>query len=116
VPHVAQRIDESKSALDDGHPVAISVPVYDNWYSNPATHRYGFIPMPLPMSALKGGHAVVAAAYDYDPESSGGGCFIIRNSWGMGWGPSSPIEAGYGVLPFAYLAGYGWEAFGLTPV
>ena len=114
VAHNAQKIDEIKLALDQDHPVAISVPVYDNWFSNPATHLYGFIPMPLPLSALKGGHAVVAAGYGYDPDFSGGGYFIIRNSWGTGWAPSSPIEAGYGVLPFAYLAGYGWEAYGLT--
>lgn len=109
-------VDDLKSALDQAHPVAISVPVYDNWYSNPSTHLYGFIPLPLPFSELKGGHAMAAVGYGSDPDFAGGGYFILRNSWGTAWAALSPIEAGYGTIPFAYMAGYGWEAWTVTPI
>ena len=113
IKHDETSVAELKAVLADGNPFAFSVPVYENWYSNPATHLYGFIPMPLPFGRLKGGHAMCAVGYGLDADFAGGGYFIVRNSWGTGWAPLSPIEAGYGALPFAYIAGYGWEAYGL---
>ena len=111
-----QRLDHRSSekirqVMDDGRPVAISVPVYNNWHNNPNTRTTGIISMPLPNSILVGGHAMCAVGYDYDDEFSGGGYFILRNSWGTGWAPLSPIQPGYGVIPFAYIDKYGWEAF-----
>jgi C1A family cysteine protease len=100
-----------KSALDERWPVAIGVPVYDNWYSNPAANAFGDIPMPLPLSLLRGGHAMCIVGYDYDPDVPGGAGFIVRNSWGAQWAPQSPIAPGYGVLPFPYVERYGWGAF-----
>lgn len=100
-----------RASLDNGHPVAISVPVFDNWESNPAADTTGLIPMPLPNSVLVGGHAVCATGYGWDPEFAGGGYFIIRNSWGTGWAPKSPVSAGYGALPFLYIDRYGYEAW-----
>jgi Papain family cysteine protease len=108
------RSPESLRAILDGQrPAAISVPVYENWYSNPATNALGLIPMPLPQSRLKGGHAMSAVGYENDPDFPGGGGFILRNSWGPGWAPQSPVAPGYGVIPFQYIASYGWEAFTL---
>jgi Papain family cysteine protease len=100
--------------LDEGAPVAIGVPVYDNWHSNPAANAFGDIPMPLPLSLLKGGHAMCIAGYDYDPDVPGGAGFIVRNSWGTGWAAQSAIAPGYGVLPFPYVEQYGWGAFALN--
>jgi hypothetical protein len=105
---------EIRGILDGGRPVAISVPVFRNWYGNPNTNALGLIPMPLPTSVLEGGHAMCAVGYDYDDEFAGGGYFILRNSWGLDWAPLSPIQAGYGVIPFSYIDLYGWEAFALA--
>lgn len=102
--------DEIRAALDDGKPVAFSVPVYDNWYNNPATAAFGLIPMPLPNSVLKGGHAMCAVGYAYDAEFTGGGYFIVRNSWGVTWASQSALGPGYGAIPFEYIDTYGWEA------
>jgi C1A family cysteine protease len=49
--------------------------------------------MPAPNENVVGGHAVVAVGYD-DSQSR----FIIRNSWGTGWGMK-----GYFTLLYAYL-------------
>ena len=46
-----------------------------------------------------GGHAILAAGYDDSLKiGSSTGAFIIRNSWGDGWG-----DHGYGYLPYDYL-------------
>lgn len=100
-----------RASLDQGRPVAISVPVFDNWESNPAADTTGLIPMPLPNSVLVGGHAVCATGYARDPEFAGGGYLIIRNSWGTDWAPKSPVAAGYGALPLLYIDRYGYEAW-----
>lgn len=44
-----------------------------------------------------GGHAVDPVGYEVDPAAPGGGWWIVRNSWGAGWG-----AAGYCLLPFTY--------------
>jgi C1A family cysteine protease len=98
-----------REVLDGGRPVALSVPVYQNWYGNPATNTYGFIPMPLPATTLEGGHAMCAVGYGYDTGFAGGGYFILRNSWGSTWASQSPIAPGHALLPFRYQDVYGWE-------
>jgi len=100
-----------RDALDGGRPIGLSVPVYNNWYSNPAANALGLIPMPLPNSVRKGGHAVCLAGYGWDPDFAGGGFFIVRNSWGTGWAPQSPIAPGYGAIPFLYVERYAWESW-----
>jgi hypothetical protein len=99
-----------RSEVAAGHAVTISVPVYENWYG-PITRSYGKIPMPMPTSPMLGGHAVCVVGFDFDTEFTGGGYFVLRNSWGSRWAASSPIEPGYGAIPFEYLDRYGWEAY-----
>jgi C1A family cysteine protease len=53
----------------------------------------GIVPMPSPQEQLLGGHCVVAVGYD-DAQQR----FIVRNSWGEGWGKN-----GYCTMPYAYL-------------
>ena len=49
--------------------------------------------MPAVTEQLVGGHAVMAVGYD-DSQ----GRFIVRNSWGDGWG-----MGGYFTFPYAYM-------------
>ena len=49
--------------------------------------------MPAASEQVLGGHAVVAVGYDDSQQR-----FIIRNSWGTGWG-----QQGYFTMPYAYL-------------
>jgi len=49
--------------------------------------------MPKPNEQLEGGHAVLAVGYDDANQ-----WFIVRNSWGTGWGMK-----GYFTLPYSYL-------------
>lgn len=65
----------------------------------------GKILFPCPGERVLGGHAVVAVGYDdaviikntiCGKETAG--AFLIRNSWGTGWG-----DGGYGWLPYEYV-------------
>jgi C1A family cysteine protease len=66
----------------------------------------GRIPLPTDGEKILGGHAIAAVGYDDNLKiknsDRGGvetkGAFLIRNSWGTGWG-----EKGYGWLPYEYV-------------
>jgi C1A family cysteine protease len=49
--------------------------------------------MPGPSERAVGGHAVLAVGYDDASQT-----FLVRNSWGTGWG-----MAGYFSMPYTYL-------------
>ena len=49
--------------------------------------------MPAAGESVLGGHAVMAVGYDDSQQR-----FIVRNSWGDGWGMK-----GYFTMPYAYL-------------
>jgi C1A family cysteine protease len=69
----------------------------------------GGIGFPCPGESAKWGHAIVAVGYDDNKKvkntvcnKTTTGAFLIRNSWGTGWG-----DHGYGWLPYQYvLNGY----------
>jgi C1A family cysteine protease len=65
----------------------------------------GKIPFPCQSDTFQGGHAVVAVGYSDKLNIRNQVCglktkgaFLIRNSWGTGWG-----DQGYGWLPYEYL-------------
>ena len=49
--------------------------------------------MPDLNSEPEGGHAVMCVGYDDER-----GVFIVRNSWGTGWG-----DGGYFYMPYGYM-------------
>jgi predicted secreted protein len=70
----------------------IGFSVYESSESD-GVAQTGVAPMRGHEEKLLGGHAVLVIGYD-DTEQR----FIVRNSWGKGWG-----QAGYFTMPYAYL-------------
>lgn len=107
-------VSSLKSALAQGRPVGISIPVYNSWYSSAETRRSGRITMPLLNDQQVGGHAICAVGYQESPSSPGGGYFLVRNHWSTSWGYQNPYGAGYGTIPFEYISRFNWEAYALS--
>jgi hypothetical protein len=107
-----------KTAVASKRPVGISIPVFASWYQSPTTERTGRITMPIGGENRVGGHCMCIVGYKDDgpetvTETPGGGFFILRNSWGTQWGEECAYGAGYGTIPYAYIAALNWEAFTL---
>ena len=108
-------VRQIKQMLADGTPVMIGLSIYDS-FESAETSRTGVVQMPdTDKEKLLGGHAVLIVGYDDDfslQARSGclfsffnkintaelGGHFIVRNSWGEGWG-----DEGYFYLPYEYV-------------
>jgi C1A family cysteine protease len=87
-----QDIQQLRGCLASGFPFTFGFSVYTSFESD-AVAGSGRVPMPAPKEKLLGGHAVLAVGYDHAREH-----FIVRNSWGPGWGMK-----GYFTIPYAYL-------------
>jgi len=84
-------LDVLKGCLASGYPFVFGFTVYNSFESKQVAQT-GIVPMPAPKEKVVGGHAVMAVGYDDSTQH-----FIIRNSWGTGWGLQ-----GYFMLPYAY--------------
>ncbi|MDR2773202.1 MAG: C1 family peptidase [Tannerella sp.] len=89
-------VDDIKSALEDGYPVEFAAKLYDSFGSS----YKGIVSMPTKEeidNAAKDnrnrGHAMVICGYDDDEQ-----LFIVRNSWGDGFG-----DKGYCYFPYSYI-------------
>lgn len=108
-----------KALLAEGKPIAFSIPVYGAFITGD-TRLTGRVIMPIDGEQNIGGHAMCIVGYvDDGPGNTtptpGGGYFIIRNSWGTDhWGGECRYGAGYGTIPYAYIARYAWEAYTLA--
>ncbi len=89
---VKQDLPTMKACLAAGFPIAIGFTVYDSFESN-AVAQTGHAPMPGKNESVLGGHCVAIVGYD-DVKR----VFIVRNSWGTGWG-----DKGYCYFPYSYL-------------
>lgn len=87
-----QTLPELQGCLASGSPVVFGFSVYDSFESDQVTQT-GIVPMPSRNESLLGGHAVLLVGYDVPSKQ-----WIVRNSWGNGWG-----QAGYFTMPFEYL-------------
>ena len=96
-------LNRLKLYLAAGLPSMFGFTVYSSISQASST---GKIPFPTPGEQIVGGHAIIAAGYDDNMKiknsNDGGaettGAFLIRNSWGAGWG-----DGGYGWLPYEYV-------------
>ena len=93
---MAQDINHLKGCLADGFPFVVGISVFESFESDTVAVT-GLVPMPGPKESCIGGHAVMAVGYDDTL-----GSFLMRNSWGDGWG-----LAGYFYLPYEYLTDSG---------
>lgn len=89
---IDQNLADMKGCLASGYPFVFGFTVYESFESQQVAQS-GVLSMPAAGETIVGGHAVLAVGYD-DSKNA----FIIRNSWGDGWG-----LAGYFYMPYAYL-------------
>jgi C1A family cysteine protease len=89
---VARDLAQMKGCLAAGYPFVLGFTVYTA-FESPQVAKTGVLNMPATGESVLGGHAVLAVGYD-DPSQR----FIVRNSWGTGWGMK-----GYFTMPYAYL-------------
>jgi C1A family cysteine protease len=94
--NVKLTLNDIKSALEDGYPVAISTKLYDSFGQG----LIGIISMPMPeeLESTENEenkhrhHAMVICGYDDDKK-----LFVVRNSWGKTFG-----DKGYCYMPYMY--------------
>jgi C1A family cysteine protease len=91
-----------KSWLASKGPILAGLSVDHTWDNAAATQGNLDVFMP---NTVRGGHAVSIVGY------TSTGRFIVRNSWGTGWG-----DKGFGYATAAYIAaGFFEESYGVTP-
>ena len=106
---VLGNLHQMQGCLAQGYPFVFGFSVYESFMS-PDVAKTGKVPLPPRGEQLIGGHAVLAVGYD-DADQS----FIVRNSWGTGWGIK-----GYCTMPYGYLTDPGlardfWAIYTVEP-
>jgi C1A family cysteine protease len=89
---VRKDIRQMRGCLASGFPFVFGFTVYTSFESERVAAT-GRVPMPARTEKEIGGHAVMAVGYDHARKR-----FLVRNSWGAGWG-----LGGYCTMPYDYL-------------
>jgi len=89
---VAQDLTQLKMCISNGYPFVFGFAVLSS-FQTAEVAKTGKMVMPQPTDQQLGGHAVCAVGYDDFQE-----VFIVRNSWGEGWG-----DKGYFYMPYEYM-------------
>ena len=90
IAHVVPEAIEQ--VLFSGKPVLFGFTVYDS-FEGPEIAQTGILNLPGKFEGNLGGHAVLCVGYDRPGQR-----FLIRNSWGTGWG-----LGGYFWMPYEFL-------------
>ncbi len=97
--HTGNQIkNDVESALGQGEPVTIAIPVYDSFFYLTPRQAASYTYSPAAGEQYAGGHEITIVGYN----SKG---VRVENSWGKGWG-----DHGYVNLSWSYLANQVWEA------
>ena len=88
---IEQDISLMKGCLAEGYPFVGGFTVYSSFESVKVA-RTGIVNIPHHSEKIVGGHAILVVGYD-DAKKR----FIVRNSWGNGWGMK-----GYFTIPYTY--------------
>jgi C1A family cysteine protease len=88
-------LSELKACLAEGFPFVFGFTVYDYFITDEMMFK-GILNMPKPGEKVLGGHAVMACGY-LESEKR----FLVRNSWGSGWGLRRNL--GYFTIPYEYI-------------
>ena len=90
---VPQDVSALKSAIYANGPVVVAMAVYtDFYYYGGGVYRYAW-------GWLEGYHAILAVGYNDDAPVP---YFIVKNSWGTGWGASGYFKIAYSELTSGY--------------
>ncbi|MEB3328495.1 MAG: C1 family peptidase [Candidatus Sericytochromatia bacterium] len=89
-----------KSALAAKKPFLLPIILYDSFMTREVA-RTGLMPLPTRKEAIQGGHAVVAVGYDDEKQA-----FLVRNSWGTGWGVKGHFWMPYAFFTSTYVGSY----------
>ena len=105
VPYGSQQsADLLKNALNSYGPVVVTMAVYSDfmYYSSGIySHVTGY---------LEAYHAILLVGYD-----DVNGCFIVKNSWGNGWGENGYFRIAYSEMTDAVDFGYEALAYSINP-
>ena len=85
-------LTDMKNCLASGFPFVFGFSVYTSFESSQVATT-GVVNLPTKGEKLLGGHAVLCVGYDDISQR-----FLVRNSWGSGWG-----QKGYFTIPYTYL-------------
>lgn len=96
-------ITELKTCLAAGYGFVFGFTVYQSFMTTNVI-KTGMVPMPNTSERVLGGHATFCLGYD-DSKSR----FIVRNSWGTGWGDKGHFYIPYSYLTNQNLAGDFWS-------
>jgi len=90
--HRLLSLQEMRMCLAEGFPFVFGFTVYES-FERDRVARTGWVDLPKPSERVLGGHAVLAVGYEDASQR-----FLVRNSWGTGWG-----IRGYFTMPYDYL-------------
>ena len=89
---IRQELTQLKASLIQGFPFVFGFIVYSN-FEKSSVKNTGIMEMPTEDDIVVGGHAVAAVGFNDKQQH-----FIIRNSWGTGWGNN-----GYFYMPYEFI-------------
>jgi len=104
-PHSIPEPIDIKQAIYDHGPVSASVHVDkdENGYSLFQSYSSGIFDTDIDGST---NHAIVLVGWKDDSSVSSGGYWILRNSWGTGWGENGYMRIAYGCQRVGFSANY----------
>lgn len=93
---VPRTLQQMQACLASGYPFYFGIAVYESFESS-IVAQTGMVPLPAMDEQLLGGHALLAVGYRNSDQY-----FVVRNSWGTGFG-----DHGYLYIPYTYLLNRG---------